>query len=518
MTLNDIESSFGKSDIIFNGIKETPVVTKKPKNNDEFANYIRNNYPRNMCGKLKYNFYDEEIFVDFIQNFYGHIRYFFFNLDKLHNQLNSLFDKIFEQNPSLSELKKDLSNYIEKYQTELFQEEELNIGQKIYQNVYYLIKPEQSEIDIMNKNKVIHLAFLLMQLENLINLRNSGNIFIVTLRKDLKEKGFNVYGSKDFPVLIKIHKDIENMRSSSDEECINLLYAKTKNLFEEIIKDKNISNENKNIFIMYLLHFSNEKLLLLENLIHNMPINILNKIYNLRKYINDNIIKYGFDKQTNQKYFFDIEFSYFKIIKDTLYEKEIFLEKVYLNDFLVELKNDFNNTKQIIFLNENDIPEREENLSFIEKYLKNLENQDTLKDEIQKKIDEFKNKKYKNIINIGKNGISFFFGHRKGLFEFFGKKVDERVIKEENAIFENAMESKQNIEIENREISKLKKIIENVEVNKVFIIKLIKEYDLKTQIEKIIEENKNLKGIIINQKINDKENKLRDKYTVLVVN
>ena len=147
-----------------------------------------------------------------------------------------------------------------------------------------------------------------------------------------------------------------------------------------------------------------------------------------------------------------------------------------------------------------------------------MENQDTLKDEIQKKIDEFKNKKYKNIINIGKNGISFFFGHRKGLFEFFGKKVDERVIKEENAIFENAMESKQNIEIENREISKLEKIIENVEVNKVFIIKLIKEYDLKTQIEKIIEENKNLKGIIINQKINDKENKLRDKYTVLVVN
>ena len=53
------------------------------------------------------------------------------------------------------------------------------------------------------------------------------------------------------------------------------------------------------------------------------------------------------------------------------------------------------------------------------------------------------------------------------------------------------MESKQNIEIENREISKL---------------------------EKIIEKNKNLKGIIINQKINDKENKLRDKYTVLVMN
>lgn len=519
MILDDIESLFGKSDIIYNGIEEAPITSNLQKKNDDFFNYIRNNYPQDMYGKLKYNFYDEEILIDFIQNFDGHQRYFFFDLDKLYKQLNSIFDKIIDQNPSLFQSKDDLLNYIEEFQTDIFQEKELNIGQTIYKNVYYLFKPGQSEIDINNKNKMKKLAYLIMQLKNLINLRNSGNIFIVTLRKDLKDKGFNVYGSKDFPILIEIHKEIDNMRSSNDEESINILYDKTKNIFNKIKNDINNSIENKNIFIMYLLHYANKKLLLLENLIHNMPNHILNKIYNLRKYINEQIINYGFDSQTNQNYFFDIEFSRFKIIKDTLYEKELFIEKENLNDFLFKLTTDFKyNSDQVLPFTDNDNAEREENMSFFRKYLKNLERQDTLKEEFQKKIDELKIQKNKNMISIGKDGMSFIFGHRKGLFSFFGRKVDEKVIQEEKAIVENAMESKQNIETKNREIIKLEKLIKNIEVNKSFIIKLIKEYDLKTQIEKIIEENKNLIGIIINQKINDKEDQLRDKYTVLSVN
>ena len=91
-------------------------------------------------------------------------------------------------------------------------------------------------------------------------------------------------------------------------------------------------------------------------------------------------------------------------------------------------------------------------------------------------------------------------------------------------MIENACVSKQNGEIANREILKLEKLLKNIEVNKEIIVKIIKECDLKTQIENIIKENeiknknKNIIGIIINLKINDKEDRLRDKYTVSFVN
>ena len=259
---------------------------------------------------------------------------------------------------------------------------------------------------------------------------------------------------------------------------------------------------------------------------HNMPDDILYKIYNFRKIINDRIISFGFERQTNQNYFFDIEFSKFKIIKETFSEKEIFLVKgKNLNDFLDKLNNDFNsNTTEILLsFDENVNAEREENLSFIKKYLKNIEKQDNLKDEIQKKIDELKKQKTKDYINVGKVGFKIIFDYtrpRKGLFEFFGKKPDENVIKEENSLIENACISKQNSEIANREIIKLEKLLKNIEINKEIIVKIIKECDLKTQIENIIKENenKNIIGIIINLKINDKEDILRDKYTVSVVN
>jgi hypothetical protein len=257
-----------------------------------------------------------------------------------------------------------------------------------------------------------------------------------------------------------------------------------------------------------------------------MPDDILYKIYNFRKNINNRIISYGFERQTNQNYFFDIEFSKFKVIRDTLSEKEIFLEKGQnLNDFIDKLNNDFNsNFKQILLsINENDNAEREDNLSFIKKYLKNIEKQDDLKDEIQKKIDELKKQKTKDYINVGKVGFKIIFDFsrpRKGIFEFFGKKPDENVIREENSLIENAYISKQSGEIADREIIKLEKLLKNIEVNKEIIVKIIKECDLKTQIENIIKENgnKNIIGIIINQKINDKEDRLRDIYNVSAVN
>ena len=277
---------------------------------------------------------------------------------------------------------------------------------------------------------------------------------------------------------------------------------------------------------MFLTYYSNKKLLLLEDIMHNMPNDILYKIYNFRKNINYRIISFGFESQTNQNYFFDIEFSKFKIIRETFSEKEIFLEKgKNLKDFLNKLNNDFNsNTTQILLsIDENDNAEQEENLSFIKKYLKNIEKQDNLKDEIQEKIDELKKQKTKDYINVGKVGFKFIFDYtrpRRGVFEFFGKKPDENIIKEENTLIENACISKQNGEIAHREILKLEKLIKNIEVNKEIIVKIIKECDLKTQIENIIKENENksIVGIIINLKINDKEDRLRDKYTVSAIN
>ena len=525
MEISNLESSLGKSDIFLNvsADEEAPAVLRERRNNvsnNEFINYIRNNYPQDLSGKLKRTFYGETIDIDLIQVFDGKLRYFIFDIDKLSATLNSMFDKTIAQNPFFFEsIKKELKNYSEEFQYDEFKEKELNFGESLYKNVYYLFKKEQSEIDTQNKNKAQKLAYLRSQLKSLIQLRDAGEVFLLTLNKDLNDKGLSAYPS---PILKEIYNEIEKMRSSSDEQFINLLYEKTKSLLNKIKNDKENSMTNKIIFTMYLIHHANKNLLLLENLIHNMPNGILNKIYNLRKFINETIIHYGFESQTNQKYFFDIEFSRFKIIKDTLQEKEIFLEKgIMLNDFLSRLTDDFNyNVTQLLSIEENDNAQSEENLSFLRKYLKILEKQENLKNENQLKIDDMKKQKTKEWGTVGKTAFKLVFDFtrpRRGLFEFFGKKPDESIINAENSLIENACISKQNIEIENREISKLEKIMENIDVNKKDIVKLIKEYDLKTQIENIIKENKNMSGIIINLKINDKEDPLRDKFTVYAV-
>jgi len=530
MEAKNLETLLDKSDIFLNVNKDekAPAVLKERINNEnkiEFINNIRNNYPQNLYGKLKRNFYDEVIEIDLMQIFDGKERYFFFDIDKVNKIFNSMFDKIIEKNPFLFEsIKEDLKNYSNEFQIDIYKEKELNIAESVYKSIYYFFKSEQKELDAQNRNKGKKLAYLISQLKYIISLRNSGEVFILTLSADLKDKGFCVYNN--FPILKEIHEEIENMRSSNDEEYINLLYEKDKNLLNKIENDKENSNTNKIIFKMFLTYYSNKKLLLLEDIMHNMPNDILYKIYNFRKNINDRIISFGFESQTNQNYFFDIEFSKFKIIRETLSEKEIFLEKgKNLKDFLNKLSNDFNNntTQILLSIDENDNAEREENLSFIKKYLKNIEKQDNLKDEIQEKIDELKKQKTKNYINVGKVGFKFIFDYtrpRKGVFEFFGKKPDENIIKEENTLIENACISKQNSEIAHREILKLEKLIKNIEVNKEIIVKIIKECDLKTQIENIIKENENksIVGIIINLKINDKEDRLRDKYTFSVIN
>ena len=528
MEINNLESSLDISNIFLNGCMngKAPGAFGERINNVnkvEFMNYIRNNYPQNLYGKLKRNFYDEVIEIDLMQTFDGKERYFFFDIEKTKKAFNSMFDKIIEQNPFFFEsVKEDLINYSNELQIENYKEKELSITESVYESVYYFFKSEQNKVDIQNRTKVKKLAFLKSQLESIINLKNAGYIFILSLSEDLKDGKFQVY---KLGLLKDIYEEIENMRSSSDEECINLLYEKDKSLLNRIENDKDISNTEKIILKMYLTYCSNKKLLLLEDLIQNISNDILNKIYNFRKIINQRIISFGFERRINQNLFFDIEFSKLKIIKDTLLEKEIFLEKgKNLNDFLDKLNYELdNNTTQILIsIDDNDNAGREEYLSFIKKYFKNIEKQDNLKDEIQKKIDELKKQKTKSSIDIGKAGFKLIFDFsrpRKGIFEFFGKKPDERIIREENSLIENACFSKQNVEIVNREISKLEKLIKDIDVNKEIIVKIIKECDLKTKIENIIKENenKNIIGIIINLKINDKEDRLRDKYTVYAV-
>ena len=495
---------------------------RKDLNNIDFMNYIRNNYPQNLYGKIKQDFFDEIIEPDLIQEFEGKERAFFFNLDKLYEALNSMFYKTIEKNPFLFDsIKKDLIKYSGEYQELPFKEKQKNIAENILESSYYLFKSQQYDIDLQNKKKAKILAFLISQLKQIIISRYKCIISIPTLSKDFEDEPFKAY---DFPILKEIYNEIEKMKSSSNEQRVNLLYEKTKSLLHKIMNDENNSDEVIIILIMYLINYANKKLLLLENLIYNMPNDILNKIYNLRKFINTYIINYNFKTQTNQKYFFDIEFSRFKIIRDTLMEKEIFLEKgKNLNDFLDRLINDFNYNISLLFsIDENNKEEREQNLSFINKYLKNIEKQENLKEQIEKKIDELKKQKTKNMINIGKTGFKLIFDFtrpRRGLFEFFGKKPNQNILNAENELLENACISKQNIAIDDREISKLEKLIKNIEVNKELIIKIIKQYDLKTQIENIIKnKNNNTIGIIINQKINNNEGIFGDKFIVKTFN
>jgi len=83
MEENNLKSSLIKSNAFHNGnmSEEALDVLKERRNNEnkiEYMNYIRNNYPPNLYGKLKRNFYDEVIEIDLMQTFDGKERYFFF--------------------------------------------------------------------------------------------------------------------------------------------------------------------------------------------------------------------------------------------------------------------------------------------------------------------------------------------------------------------------------------------------------------------------------------------------------
>ena len=509
-----------KSNIFPNENDESSEELKDNLQNNEYTlNYLRNNYPENILGKLKYNFFDDVIEPDFLLDFDGCERYFFCDLDKLENQFNSMFDKTMEQNPFLFEsIKEDLINYSKEFQIDIYQEKNLGTLENIYKNIYYIFSSEKNDKDINNRNNAKRVAYLLTQIKYLKELKNIKLGFISSLRRDLKEKGFKAY---NFTFLKEIISEIENMRSSNEEEYINLLENKTNDILSKINLDKNNSEKHKLIFTIFLIYHVNKKLLDKEESIYTIPFELLKKMYKFRQFINNKIIQYGFKSETNKKFFFDIEFSRFKIIRDTNEEKEIFLENgKILNDFFLKLLDDFNyNIKQILSFDEKDSnnEEKEENLSFFRKYLKNFEKQDDLLNECQRKIDELEKQKIKNAFNAGKSIFQVTFVKRKGFFEFFGKKPDDKEIQEENSLVQNAVLSSKDIKIMDREIEKLKKIIKNVEINKEVIIKLIKEYDLKTQIETIMK-NRNFIGVFINQKINDIEDHFRDKYTVCYIN
>ena len=225
MEAKNLETLLDKSNIFLNDNidEKAPAVLKEGINNEnkiEFINNIRNNYPQNLYGKLKRNFYDEVIEIDLMQNFDGKERYFFFDIDKVNKVFNSMFDKIIEKNPFLFEsIKEDLKNYSNEFQIDIYKEKELNIAESVYKSIYYFFKSEQKEIDVQNRNKGKKLAYLISQLKYIISLKNSGEVFILTLSADLKDKGFCVYNN--FPIIKEIHDEIENMRSSNDEEYIN---------------------------------------------------------------------------------------------------------------------------------------------------------------------------------------------------------------------------------------------------------------------------------------------------------
>ena len=180
-----------------------------------------------------------------------------------------MFDKAIEQNPFLFEsIKEDLINYSKEFQIDIYQEKNLGTLENIYQSIYYIFKSEQSDKDINNRNKAKKIAYLLTQIKYLKNLKNIKLGFIPTLRRDLKDKGFNVY---NFPILEEINSEIVNMRSSNDEEYINLLEKKTNDFLSKINSDKNNNDNHKLIFTMYLIYYVNKKLLEKEQLIYNMP-------------------------------------------------------------------------------------------------------------------------------------------------------------------------------------------------------------------------------------------------------
>ena len=261
--------------------------------------------------------------------------YFFFP-NEVKNQLENLLTETLNKYPYMFEpIRADLIKYSKSFQTEQFKSN-LGFFLTVKREIYFYWNPDKKNENEWIKAKKI--AFLLSQLNSQNNnYYRSNDVYISIFNKN------NEIFTFDNDEMFKIINTSLSFNSNYDDDnfVIMEISKKMEYIKQEIykIRDEKLIK----IYINYLISIVERKI---SDILNTYKENSLNKEAKMTLYkIYDNInllaLRFNIQGLRQKKFFYDIEFDYIKVIKDSEKIKQALIENGNLDSFIETFKEEF---------------------------------------------------------------------------------------------------------------------------------------------------------------------------------
>ena len=492
-----------------NGEKKDEEEEEEEKDDEKFVKY-----PKSLFGEFEFDLYDDSLKPDCTYILNDRTYYVYFNLKALYNKLEVKIDELFKKYPkNLENLKESLQDYMKEYQTEQYKEETSIFS--FFGRVKFIFGDEYYNRNV--QERAMKMAFLFSQLKSETLRFNNSNGKITIGIIDSYNYEIKSYCYEDFQ---KIKDEVNSINVNKDNikeinKSLKIIEDKMKSLIDEIKnKYKGADEVNQAIFILYLMFQINSKLEKIEESNEALDhAKTYKKMRNIRSqmngYIKDNI------KKESKKFYFDLDLS-FKIIKNTNKEKKVLLDGVYIDNFLNDIKKNFENLQDQLFkFDKDELKSENDNrrnkmsiIQFLRKKMDDVQKWEDLEKGVKLEINNLDSQIFQNLVDAKKAGTS---------------AINSFKDKDYNAGYEHVKDiGKSYYKAKENDIVKAykEKTKSIIKYNKEETIKLIKEYEL---IEKFEEEkkrkkqNETINGYIVTKTINDPNNPIIDLYSVEII-
>lgn len=431
--------------------------------------------------KLNFNYFGN---FEIEPDLYYENKYYFFDLNNLKEKLIQKLNGILNDYKYMFKpIKQDLLEYAANLEEKPFVERPRTKFEKFRRKIHYFFYPnhynQNERANAIKLANIIHEINIKEQQNNIINYYYIGSLD-------------DIYANITFlnyTFLQKIDEEIKVIEFGKNNDAyIEILWEKIKYL-KNIIQEFN--KKEQYIFINFLIKISIVKFKEKDNLYNTGIIKEETKkiMYELCNLINSLIYEFNYKSERNSNILFkSINFRNIeiKISKDISNEKEIFINKLNIKKFYKKLLDELDLRVNNILCNNifHDNTTKENFKNYVKKQIDKL------------KIENFELMKLKNnIYNKRKNDNK-------------NNKKDKSNQSTTSTIIDKLVEyiNNNNFDLDEQDKKILNKENEINEEKEKILIEIIKIIDLKDLIIKKVNEakNKNMKGIMITKRLNDK--------------
>ena len=412
---------------------------------------------------------------------------YFFSIGKLIDYLNRELNQALKDYNILLE-PYDLIDFSQKEQKEKYNKK-IGAWPTLKRNMGLLIYPEQRNEGMKKKAKIT--AFFLSQFNTENKKSNEDNPYYIAYF-DFTDGKFHFENDPFFgEVNSRLSLEIDN---NNYDDYIKNLY----DIFISLENSISCNNQDKNkkeIFMNYLIRSIDKKIKLIEHSLIK-PESETN-LKNIRAKINELAIKYCYHQQSDVKFFYDLTFESLYIIKDQPNEKEALVVKgVNLDSFKNTFEEEFSKLNGFAISNEDETQEIDND--YIKKCDKNIKFYEGKSGENAEKINKINEGTFKELVDNGKSIARVISNNGE---ENNKKSIINDIIEKGGDVIMNI----EDIHTARKTINRIKLSEEKRQQQLIYWKKLKNTKLLLNNIESILKEKIEFKGIIISQKI-DKNN------------